>query len=81
MQRAAPLDCSARSSAVVRGGCACLRLRLGYNIVCQPYEGSEEAVATMEEEEEVPARSSIAIAATRARRGRRGSSWLSRGDE
>jgi hypothetical protein len=65
---------------VARGGCACLRLRLGYNIVCQSYEGSEEAVAAMEEEE-VPARSSIAIAATRARRGRRGSSWLSRGDE
>jgi hypothetical protein len=44
-----------------------LRLHLGYNIVCQPYEGSEEAVAAMVvEEEEVPARSSIAIAATRA---------------
>jgi hypothetical protein len=49
----------------------------------QPYEEEEEEeeVAAMEEEEEAPARSSIAIAATRARRGRRGSSWLSRGDE
>jgi hypothetical protein len=45
----------------------------------QPYE--EEEAAAMEEEEEAPTRSSIAIAATRARRGRRGSSWLSRGDE
>jgi hypothetical protein len=50
------------------------RLRLGYNMAM-------EAAAAMEEEEEAPARSSIAIATTHAQRVRRGSSWLSRGDE
>jgi hypothetical protein len=54
-------------------------LRLGYDTVCELYE--EEVAAMEEEEEEAPARSSIAIAATRTRRGRRGSSWLSRGDD